>query len=208
MSYHNSSLKDFTELLIATRGPAFLNLLTADTDEAFEKAFDAILERAIVGLEENKKNFSTLDEEGLSGALTLGLRIPDLLTVTQETNSNGHVDLTIEAKYCVPARYKLGEAKIYNGPEYHLKGLEQLLGRYTTGREGRGLFIIYVRKKDIAGKIKKLRQFMDDDLPMEQQGETKDHVLKWAFISTHLHSSGEELDVGHIGCDLFDEVVR
>ena len=33
-----------------------------------------------------------------------------------------HVDITITADHCVPVRKKLGEAKIWDGPEYHIKG--------------------------------------------------------------------------------------
>src|SRR5262249_29211677 len=139
---------------------------------------------------------------GLSGALAAALSIPGL-SVTQEANSNGHVDLTIEADHCVPPRTKLGEAKIYSGFKYHTDGLEQLLGRYTTGREGRGLLIEYVRRNDISGLISKLRKKMDDDLPMKQKGKTADHVLKWSFISTHGHACGDDLQVGHIGCNLY-----
>jgi hypothetical protein len=187
---------------IKRKAPEYLDLLTAETDAEFEKAFDAILGKAIIHLETNKKNYKLLDEEGFSAALAGVLSIPGL-TVTQETNSNGHVDITIEANQCVPARRKLGEAKIYKGPKYHVDGLEQLLGRYTTGREGRGILIVYVQKEDIAGLIRKLRQSMDKDRPMNQKGQTKDHTLKWSFVSTHGHSCGEDLQVGHIGCNLF-----
>ena len=187
--------------IIKRKAPEYMDLLTAETDPEFEMAFDSLLERAIAHIEGNKKKFEKLGEEGLSAVFAGVLSIPGL-TVTQETNSNGHVDLTIEADHCTPARKKLGEAKIYNGPEYHLKGLEQLLGRYTTGREGRGLLIIYVRKKDIAGLVQKLRERMDNDFPMGQKGKTLDYNLRWSFISKHVHSSGEDLDVGHIGCNL------
>ena len=155
-------------------------------------------------LETNKKNFRTLDEEGLSGTLAVALSTPGL-TVTQETNSNGHVDITIEADHCLPTRKKLGEAKIYDGPAYHLAGLNQLLGRYTTGREGRGLLIVYVRKRDISILVKKLRDKMDKEFPHKQKGKTKDHVLKWSFISTHHHACGDDLQVSHIGCNLYME---
>jgi hypothetical protein len=125
--------------------------------------------------------------------------------VTQEAHSNGHVDLTIEVTHCTPLRRSLDEAKIYNGPEYHVKGVEQLLGRYTTGREGRGFLIVYFRKKDIAGLVQKLRARMDTELPRRQQGTTRDHRIRWSFLSTHGHSSGEHLDVSHIGCNLYSE---
>ena len=124
------------------------------------------------------------------------------LTVTRETHSNGHVDLTIEADHCTPTRQKLGEAKIYDGPAYHFKGLEQLLGRYSTGREGRGLLIIYFRKPNITGLVQNLRKQMDISHPCKQQGNTADHVLKWSFLSAHAHDCGDNLEVSHIGCNL------
>jgi hypothetical protein len=187
---------------IKRKAPEYLDLLTSETDAEFDKAFDAILERAIIHLEGNSKNYEPLDEEGFSAALAGALMMPGLV-VRQEQNSNGHVDLTIEADHCVPARRKLAEAKMYKGPKYHLDGLEQLLSRYTTGREGRGLLIVYVQREDIAGLIQKLRERMDNDKPINQKGQTENHILKWSFISTHTHSCGEDLQVGHVGCNLY-----
>lgn len=187
--------------VVQKKAPEYLDLLTAGTDEEFESAFDAILQRAIIHLEKNKKNFAALDDVALSACLAAALSVPGL-TVTQEAHSNGHVDITIEADHCVPARTKLGEAKIYDGPEYHLQGLQQLLDRYTTGREGRGLLIAYVRKRNIAGLIQKIRDKMDNEYPCQQQGETTPHVLKWSFLSRHSHSCGDVLAVTHIGCNL------
>jgi hypothetical protein len=186
---------------IKRKAPAYLDLLTAETDEEFEAAFTVILEHAVQHLEKNKKNFENLDEEGLSGVMAGTLSIPGL-TVTQEANSNGHVDLTIEADQCSPARIKLGEAKIYSSPNYHIKGIGQLLRRYTTGREMQGLLIIYVRKKDIKGITAKLKAEMDKKRPENQTGPCEDHKLKWSLLTKHKHSSGEVLSLGHIGCNL------
>jgi hypothetical protein len=190
--------------LMKQKAPEYLNLLIAKSDADFEQAFEALLERAVSRLEQNKKNFEGLNEVGLSGVLAAALSMPGL-SVTQETNSNGHVDLAIEAEHCTPMRRKLGEAKIYDGPAYHFQGLEQLLGRYTTGREGRGLLIAYVRKQNIAGLIQTLREKMDVDYPCQQQGKTADHILKWSFRSAHAHSCGENLEVSHIGCNLYTD---
>src|SRR5438128_1152903 len=194
MTVIRGSVEDLLER-IRRKAPEYLDLVTAETDAEFERAFDAVLEKAVRRLEQNKMHFRQLDEEGLSAALAGSLSVPGL-TVTQETNSNGHVDLTIEADHCVPARVKLGEAKIYSGPAYHLKGLVQLLGRYTTGREGRGLLVVYVKKSHISDLIAKLRAKMDSELPEEQIGPTSDYSLRWSFISTHKHSCGDDLEVG------------
>jgi hypothetical protein len=203
MTYAPGSAYDLVEM-IKRKAPEYLDLLTAQTDDEFEAAFDALLQKAVAHLEQNKANFRDLDEVGLSGVLAAALSTPGL-SVSQETHSNGHVDLTIEADHCTPCRRKLGEAKIYDGAVYHMKGLAQLLGRYMTGREGRGLLIVYFRKRNIAGLVKGLRSAMDSALPLEQKGKTVDHSLKWSFLSTHGHSSGDEVQVGHIGCNLYIE---
>jgi hypothetical protein len=200
-SPENGNALDLFELL-RRKAPEYLDLLTSETNEEFESAFTTLLGKAISHLEKNKKKFASLDEEGLSGVLAGTLTIPGM-TVTQETNSNGHVDLTIEADHCTPSRIKLGEAKIYSGAAYHIKGLGQLIGRYTTGRESSGLLISYVRKKDIKTITETLKVQMNRDLPEQQVGESKDHALKWSFITSHEHSSGEVVEVAHIGCNLF-----
>jgi hypothetical protein len=184
------------------KAPAYLDLLTADTDEEFEAAFSVILEGAIHHIEKNKKNFASLDEEGLSGVLAGVLSVPGL-TLTQETNSNGHVDLTIEADHCLPARIKLAEAKIYSSPSYHIKGITQLLGRYTTGRELSGLLISYVRKEDIKGITAKLKIELDRMRPENQTGCCETHKLKWSLVTMHRHSSGEVVKLDHVGCNLY-----
>jgi hypothetical protein len=201
MSERENSAAAFVDRL-KRQAPELLDLLTAETETDFERAFDALLEKAVGNLESNKKKFEALDEDGLSSALAMALTMPGL-TVVREAYSNGHVDLTIEADHCVPQRRKLGEAKIYDGPEKHIKGLEQLLTRYTTGREGRGLLIVYFRKQGVADLVKKIRERMDSDLPLQQRGATTDHLLKWSFLSKHAHSCGEDLAVGHIACNLY-----
>lgn len=203
MSDRKGTVLDLAEQL-ERKAPEYLDLFTAQTDQDFENAFDALLEKAIAGLERNRRNFEKLNEEGLSAALALALTVPGL-TVSQETHSNGHVDLTIEAEHCTPMRTKLGEAKIYNGPAYHVKGLRQLLERYTTGREGRGLLIVYVKKAGIAEFVKRLRETLDADRPLQQRGPTENHLLKWSFISVHGHSCGEDLQISHVGCNLHVE---
>lgn len=195
------SIAELVEIL-RRKAPEYLDLMTATSEDEFEKAFIVLLERAVSHLERNKKNYATLKEEGLSGVLTAALTMPGL-TVHQEANSNGHVDLTIVADHCRPTMIKLGEAKIYSGPSYHIKGITQLLQRYTTGRETAGLLLNYVRDVDIKGVTTKLRAALDSELPENQTGPCADHTLKWSLATKHKHSSGEELALSHIGCNLY-----
>ena len=183
------------------KSPEYLDVITAKTDEEFESAFDAMIDGCVRRLESNAKNLYSLNEEGLSAVLATAISVPGL-SALQEANSNGHVDITIEAQHCVPARVKLAEAKIWNGPTYHINGIKQLLDRYTTGREGRGLLISYVRQPGIKQLMSNLRARMDEERPCRQVAPTTPHALKWSFLSTHGHASGEKLEVGHIGCNL------
>lgn len=187
---------------IERRAPELFDLMMAETDAEFDKAFDVLLEKAVSSLERNCKNFQRLDEEGLSAALAMALSVPGALSVVPEGYSNGHVDLMIEALRGSSERRMLAEAKIYDGPEKHIRGLEQLLTRYTTGREGRGLLIEYFRKVGIADYIEKIRSRMDADRPLSQVGNTVSHTIKWSFLSIHAHNCGENLRVAHIGCNL------
>lgn len=203
MTAQGGTVADFFDILRKC-APETVDLFIAKTDEQFENAFCALLERAVMHLEANKKNFLSLDEAGLSAVLAAKLSMPGL-AVTQEEHSNGHVDLTISVEHFSPARVKLGEAKIYDGPAYHVSGLKQLLGRYTTGREKRGLLLVYCRSTDIAGKVASLRQALDTDRPFNQQGPTATHPIKWSFRSQHLHTCGDVLGVDHVGCNLCTE---
>ena len=179
-----------------------LDLITANSDEEFDSAFDNWLTQAISRMEANKLNYSKLDENGLSSVLAASLTTGEI-SVTQEQNSNGHVDLTIKLNNSSTPRTKLGEAKIWRGKEYHIKGLDQLLNRYTTGRECRGFVISYVQQKDIKGLFEDLRKHIDSEKPFNLEGLCLNHNIKWSFLSNHKHNSGELITICHIGCNLY-----
>lgn len=181
--------------------PEHLDLFASLSDADFQVAFDSLLGKALAGMEESKEGFQSLDEPALSAVLRLGILVPGL-SVSLEQHSNGHADLTVESYRLGISRRILGEAKIYDGPKYHIDGVGQLLG-YMTGREVRGLMVVYMRKTNGAGLMKKIQDTMDVDQPENQLGPTKLHPLKWAFDSDHLHSSGENIRVSHVACNLY-----
>lgn len=201
MNQNKDSLQHFANMLKSNDAKR-LDIMSATTEEEFEAAFFAILERAIIHLEKNKKNFANLDEEGLTGVLA-GCWAGIGLNYAQEANSNGHVDLTFTANHCTPVRTKLCEAKIYKGYQKHIEGLKQLLSLYSTGREGSGLLIEYFREDKISQKMKKVQGRMDKERPLRQTKKSVDHAIRWSFLTTHEHSTGEELTVQHIGCNVF-----
>ncbi len=202
MTLEGGTLYDLTEHLRQC-SPEHLDLFASLSDDDFQVAFDSLLNKALAGIEENKKGFQTLAEPALSAVLMLAMLVPGL-SVTLEQQSNGHADLTFESYRFGIARRILGEAKIYDGPKYHIDGIDQLLG-YMTGREIRGLMVIYMRKPSGSVLMKKIRGIMDKDKPINQQGLTTKNLLKWAFDSNHLHSCGENIRISHVVCNLHVE---
>lgn len=200
MSRDGGTLYDFTEHM-RLRSPEHLDLFASLTDDEFQTAFDSLLGKALSGMEESKANFRALEEPALSAILRLALLVPGL-SVSLEQHSNGHADLTFESYRMGIARRILGEAKVYDGPQYHIDGVQQLLG-YMTGRELRGLMVVYMRKANGSKFMNKVREAMDDVKPVSQQGGTTTHALKWAFNSLHSHTCGEEVRISHVMCNLY-----
>ncbi len=197
------SLKTYINYL-QRLSPITLDFITASTSKEFDEAFDKLLEKALQELETSKKDIHQLNEDGLSSFMASALSIGEVIA-TREKSSNGHVDLTVSLNNSQFNWVKLGEAKIWDGNKYHVGGLEQLLTRYTTGRECRGFVISYVKKKDVKGLFEKLRAYIDEKKPINLEGLCKDHNIRWSFLSDHKHSSGELVEVHHVGCNLYVE---
>jgi len=200
MSREGGTFYDLTDQ-IRQRSPEHLDLFASLSDDDFQIAFDSLLGKALAGLEESKKNFRSLNEPALSAILRLAMLVPGL-SVSLEQHSNGHADLTFESYRLGIARRVLGEAKIHDGPKYHIDGVRQLLS-YMTGREVRGLMVVYMRKANGAALMKNVRDTMDADQPEKQLGATTSHPLKWAFDTNHLHSCGDSIRVSHVVCNLY-----
>ncbi len=200
MSHGTGTLYDLTSQL-RQQSPEHLDLFASLSDDEFQIAFDSLLGKALAGLEESKKGFQSLAEPALSAVLRLAMLVPGL-SVALEQHSNGRADLTVESYRLGIARRILGEAKIHDGPKYHIDGVGQLLG-YMTGRELRGLMVVYMRKANGSVLMKKVRDTMDADKPENQQGITTSHPLKWAFDSSHLHTCGDNVRISHVACNLY-----
>lgn len=188
--------------LINRISPITRKIISAQTEEEFDDVFDDWLVQAIDQLERDKAHYHQMSEDGISGALANALRTGEIL-VTREENSNGHVDLTIKRLCALPPMTKLGEAKIWKGKKYHIEGLDQLINRYSTGRGCRGFVISYVKKRNIKNKFNNLRDYINQTKPHDFEGQCKDHKIKWSFLSSHKHTSGDVIDICHLGCNLY-----
>lgn len=168
-----------------------------DFDDFLNKHFESCIQR----MEAEAHHLSPDQEEKLSAFLAASLSIPGL-TVIREGYSNGRVDLTIKLDSFARPYQRLAEAKIYKGHANHVDAINQLIERYSTGRQSVGYVIEYVKNPGISNIVLKLRQSADTDLPIRQVGLTYDHSMKWAYSSNHRHSSEDLIKVIHINVNL------
>ena len=170
------------------------------SDEEFDEALESHILDAVRWLEDNANSLHRDSEDSLSTTLAGRISMKELIDTSRETNTRGHVDITI--KVITISRKRLGEAKIYDGYAYHEKGLQQLVERYSTGRERSGYMFCYVKAPDIKGKMEKLQADCDACKPCRQNTASVKHKEKWAFETRHTHASGEDLRVVHFGINL------
>jgi hypothetical protein len=180
-----------------------LDLLTATSKEQFDRAFSEIVSGAIEQIERDSYNLNKLCENALSGEVVRSINGTLILQLTREESSNGHVDLTFHAPLCRPPKRVLGEAKIFNYYRWHKDGLTQLVSRYSTGREERGLLLVFVKTDRIKDRMETLRAELDEKRPCEQTAACANHCVRWSFVTTHEHTSNEHVEVWHLGCNLF-----
>jgi len=195
--------EDSLEAFIDSVPQAFRNLKSARTKEEFDEAFASVVSNCLMDLEKDSKHLAKNDEDGLSTIVCMALNGTNILRVTREQNSNGHVDLTFCAPLCIPVRKALGEAKIYTDYPKYEGGVKQLVERYSTGREDRALLLLYVKKKGIKTHMERFRSELDKGRPCGQVAKCDDHDARWSFVSSHTHSSGEVVEIWHLGCNLY-----
>jgi hypothetical protein len=181
--------------------PALRGILVADDAVEFDNLLEQYIEQCVDSMEAEAHHLHPDSEEKLSAFLAARLSHPGL-DVRRESYTNGRVDLTIRQEGVIGGQVRLAEAKIYNGPAYHSDALEQLIKRYSTGRPRTGYVIEYVKKAKIAELVTGLRSHADSNLPVQQEGATIDHPMKWAYQSQHWHSSAELLRVVHVNVNL------
>jgi hypothetical protein len=181
--------------------PELRKLFQANTPADFDAFLDLHLERCVQRMEAEAHHLNGDGEEKLSAFLAAALSLPGL-SVVREGYSNGRVDLTIRSESLLSPEQRLAEAKIYNGPVYHVKAIDQLISRYSTGRQRVGYVIEYVKKPGIAGLVTTLRKHADNNLPVRQSGVTKNHSMQWAYVSEHNHLSEQLIRVVHVNVNL------
>jgi len=193
-------LKDYLELL-QSNCPGALRVFIARTPGEFSDAVEIALENAMQHMESGARFNYNRDERALTHEL-VGCLGGGGVHAQNEAYSNGHVDVTVAHPH--RAAWKvLGECKIYDGPIYHLEGCGQLLLRYATGRLPRTFCLDFVQLDAISERMVGIRERMDQDLPLEQQGASSNHSIPWAFTTIHRHKCGDNVRILHLGCNVY-----
>ncbi len=185
--------------LMEASNPDLARLIESEDEAMFVQVTEAALDRFLRTIENGAKEYTRLGERGLSRLLT------DLLNsagwqATAERDHNGHVDVVVEHLFRRQWKY-LGECKIHDGYEYHVKGCGQLIG-YFTGREQRGFCLDFFKVPAMFAKLLSIRSRMDSESPLAQVGRCRDHIIKGAFISSHTHPTHSLVEILHVGCSL------
>lgn len=184
--------------LLECHNSNLLHLLQATTEDEFIAATEAAIERAMKTIENGAKEYSKLDEPGLSHLLTDFLALSGW-HATAETNNNGHVDVVVQCAFGRHWRY-LGECKLHRGYKYHVDGCQQLLG-YCTGRDLRAFCMDFINTGTFE-KMKKIRSDMDKYLPLQQKKAAVDHNILGGFVTSHDHTSQTVVEILHLGCSV------
>lgn len=181
--------------------PELRKIFQGEINQDFDEFLEGHFAHCVQRMEAEAHHLVSDSEEKLSAFLVAALDVPGL-EVSRESYSNGHVDITIKLASALNPEQRLAEAKIYAGPKYHFKAIEQLISRYSTGRQPVGYVIEYVKQQGISNIVARIRKQSDEDLPVRQEGVTGDHSMKWAYVSQHRHSSDELVRVVHININL------
>lgn len=198
----DDSLQSYIAFISSRNPPAFA-AWKSRTEEEFVDAVERALDSYIRQVEDGAREFRMLSEPGLSG-LIAKLFISGGISAGPEENVRGHVDLVIHHPADIPFRV-LGECKIWDGPEWHLKGCDQLLRRYMTGRESRSFCLDFFKGPEMYKKLEALKRKLNEEKPLRQTRDVEPHFILGAFVTEHEHSSGRQVMLLHLGCNLHVE---
>ena len=181
--------------------PGTARLYFSNNEREFIEAVDLVLEIAIRRLEENAASHNGLKELVLSTMLSDLIR-QAAIPCAKEVFRNGHVDVAIGHPRKQQFQY-LGECKIYDGFRKHCRGCDQLLNRYSSGRDLRGFVLEFFYEPRMYLLLEVLKTQFDEDRPLQMKGSSRTHHIKGAFITLHTHFTETDVEVLHLGCNLY-----
>ena len=194
-----NSVREFVKFIDDTI-PGASAVYFSEDESQFVKGVDLLLDAAIRRLEEDAATHGSL------GELTLSTMLSNLIGYAarceKESYRNGHVDVAI--RHARKQFQYLGECKIFGGFEKHCAGCNQLLNRYSSGRDARGFVLEFFNRPRMYELLADLRTNFDQKIPLKMKGSAKSHDhIKGAFLSLHRHFTQTYIEVLHLGCNLY-----
>lgn len=197
----NSDRLDAYVAYLEASCPPAIEVWAAATEDEFCAAVERAVESALMQLESGARRCGSMDELGLSWLLSELLTAASIPAVS-EGYHNGHVDLTIKHPAGRPFLV-LGECKIYRGYKHHCAGCKQLLVRYSSGRSARTFCLDFFQRPKMYEKLQRLRDAFNASRPLEQIDDAADHAIKGAFVTLHKHFTAANVEVLHLGCNVY-----
>ncbi|GAB5541420.1 MAG: hypothetical protein SangKO_011800 [Sandaracinaceae bacterium] len=177
-------------------------ILAPADPETFIRRLYAELDVCVTRAETKANHYSTLGEESITALAFMGPLDHIGYRVGCEPDHRGHADIIIEPGQVSGDRYRwLGEAKIHGAYDDLFYCLAQLLTRRTTGKEGRGGVILYVRTKTktLADVMAEWRHRLEEEKAHKLQAVSDDEC-PGNFRSLHSHpNTGFDFEVRHFG---------
>jgi len=177
-----------------------IEILHPDGSETFLKRLYKELSAVIDYLERTASLRQNDGEDRITIDIVMGLRQAGYIA-THDEYSKGHADITVTQD-----SFKwLGEAKLHGSYDWLLKGLKQLLGRYTTGREDGSGLLIYIKGSNALAVLNEWRRGLEVGNECNLKGtEGGDEAERLTFWSIHTHEgSGLEIRTKHLGVCLY-----
>lgn len=170
-----------------------------DNYENFVTLIDSTMLEAIEEIENNKNIYANFNEDSLTSVIVSFFRAKGF-NAEHDSNRGGHCDIVVEKN----RMQWLCEAKIYESYVKLYGGYQQLVTRYSTGRENAtcGGLLIYNKKPNALDKLNrwKKRLVIEDN-----QITIDDHDYR-CFYSTQSHPvSGLPYKVKHYSVLLHHE---
>lgn len=181
---------------VANNLPAFAKAEYANNPRAYFESFvKDLVNFGVPNVQNNRNRHAKVDENALTDLLLSPLQAG--YTLSQETNANGHVDVTLKGFF--PGIMWKGEAKILKSYRWYESGLVKLVAKYNSGGEDNTFMIGFCRDPDMFSIAKEYKARLQHRKPADFQNWSRlssfDHPN--IFTGEHL-ASGRPILVTHI----------
>ncbi len=170
-----------------------------ETASIFIERLHTEIEAIVTELESARKERSNDSEDRLSVEIVNCLKSAGYFAEKDPTHG-GHVDFLVSPKTKRAMKW-YGEAKIWSSVGYLEGGIDQLLGRYASGRERFLGFFIYFKSRDIAGIMNRWLAHLNG-LTSVIGGKSR-VIDELSFITCHKHDAGTEIQVRHFAVNIY-----